>query len=160
MHRLGVCTEGIDHIAGMSGNAVIAPLEEAPNDMSEEQEAQEQGVETMQIRIAANETQIVYQLNDSQAAKDLYRQLPMTVAVEDFSNNEKIFYPTAALDTSDAPTAAGGAGVLAYYAPWGDVVLFYDSFGTNGSLYELGHATSGAGEISRLSGSITIEAVQ
>ena len=52
---------------------------------------------------------------------------------------------------------AGGAGVLAYYAPWGDVVMFYDSFGTNSSLYELGQAVSGADRIHEMSGTITID---
>ena len=140
-------------------STTTSPTEEAPNTTSSVQKTQEQEVEAMQIRITTDEVEIVYQLNDSQAAKDLYAQLPMSVAVENFSNNEKIFYPATALDTSNAPMAQGGAGVLAYYAPWGDVVLFYDRFGTNESLYELGYAISGAEEISRLSGSITIEAV-
>ena len=48
----------------------------------------------------------------------------LTIEVEDYSTNEKIFYPPQALDTTDAPLAEGGAGVLAYYAPWGDVVMF------------------------------------
>ena len=64
------------------------------------------------------------------------------------------------LDTSDTPLAEGGAGTLAYYAPWGDVVLFYDSFSANGSLYELGEAVSGAEDISQMTGTITVETVE
>ncbi|HIU68263.1 MAG TPA: hypothetical protein IAC64_12375 [Candidatus Caccomorpha excrementavium] len=82
---------------------------------------------------------------------------PFTIEVEDYSTNEKIFYPPQALDTADAPLAEGGAGVLAYYAPWGDVVMFYDSFRTNSSLYELGRAVSGADRIHEMSGTITID---
>ena len=92
-----------------------------------------------------------------QAAADLYSQLPLTIEVEDYSTNEKIFYPPEELDTGDAPEAAGGAGVLAYYEPWGDVVLFYDDFGTASGLHELGTVTSGSENISELSGSVRIE---
>lgn len=80
--------------------------------------------------------------------------------VENFSTNEKVFYPPQELDTSDTPLAEGGAGTLAYYAPWGDVVLFYDSFSANGSLYELGEAVSGAENIGQMSGTITVETVE
>lgn len=113
---------------------------------------------TISLRLTTEDgTVIEYALNDSQAAADLYSQLPLTIEVEDYSTNEKIFYPPEELDTGDAPEAAGGAGVLAYYEPWGDVVLFYDDFGTASGLYELGMVTSGSENISELSGSVRIE---
>lgn len=114
--------------------------------------------DTTFIRLTTEDgTVIEYSLNDSQAAADLYSQLPLTIEVEDYSTNEKIFYPPEELDTGDAPEAAGGAGVLAYYEPWGDMVLFYDDFGTASGLYELGTVTSGSENISELSGSVRIE---
>lgn len=109
----------------------------------------------MKISVKSGDIEIVYQLNDSKAAKDLYAQLPLTITVEPYSNNEIIFYPEA-LDTSDAPLAEGGAGSLAYYAPWGDVVLFYGSFNKNSSLFELGKIISGVENINKLSGTVTI----
>lgn len=113
---------------------------------------------TISLRLTTEDgTVIEYALNDSQAAADLYSQLPRTIEVEDYSTNEKIFYPPEELDTGDAPEAAGGAGVLAYYEPWGDVVMFYDDFGTASGLYELGMVTSGSENISELSGSVLIE---
>ena len=113
---------------------------------------------TISLRLTTEDgTVIEYALNDSQAAADLYSQLPLTIEVEDYSTNEKIFYPPEELDTGDAPEAAGGAGVLAYYEPWGDMVLFYDDFGTASGLYELGTVTSGSENISELSGSVRIE---
>jgi len=111
----------------------------------------------MKISVKSGNIEIIYKLNDSKAAKDLYAQLPLTIAVEPFSNNEIIFYPEK-LDTSDAPLADGGAGSLAYYAPWGDVVLFYGSFNRNSSLFELGKIISGVENINKLSGTVTITA--
>lgn len=110
-----------------------------------------------QLQVQFDGGTVVYALNDSSAADALLAQLPLTVEVEDYSTNEKIFYPPLPLDTTDAPPAEGGAGTLAYYAPWGDVVMFYDSFGPNPSLYELGRVVSGVEWIGQLSGTITIE---
>ena len=99
-------------------------------------------------------------LGGASAAASLGEQLPITVEVEDFSTNEKIFYPPQELDTSDTPAAEGGAGTLAYYAPWGDVVMFYGEYSENSSLYELGHVVSGGELIPELAGTVEIEAVQ
>lgn len=123
-------------------------------------ETEETDMESTQIAVTCGDVQVVYALNDSPAAQSLLSQLPLTVEVEDFSTNEKVFYPPQELDTTDTPLAEGGAGTLAYYAPWGDVVLFYDSFSANGSLYELGEAVSGAENIGQMSGAITVETVE
>ena len=123
-------------------------------------ETEEENVETSQISVTCGDMQVVYELNDSPTAQGLLSQLPLTVVVEDFSTNEKVFYPPQELDTTDTPLAEGGAGTLAYYAPWGDVVLFYDSFSTNGSLFELGEAVSGAENIGQMRGTITVETVE
>ena len=123
-------------------------------------ETEEENVETSQISVTCGDMQVVYELNESPTAQSLLSQLPLTVEVEDFSTNEKVFYPPQELDTSDTPLAEGGAGTLAYYAPWGDVVLFYDSFSANSSLFELGEAVSGAEDISQMTGTITVETVE
>lgn len=113
--------------------------------------------EPMQISVRADGGIVVFELNDSRAAQMLYEQLPLTIEVENYSTNEKIFYPPQELDTGDAPQADGGAGTLAYYAPWGDVVMFYGDFNPSGGLYELGNAVSGDAQISQLSGTVQIE---
>lgn len=111
---------------------------------------------TMKIQIENNQTMIVYELNESDGAKQLYEQLPMKVEVENFSTNEKIFYPPKKLDTKDTPMANAKTGTLAYYAPWSDVVMFYDDFGKGQGLYELGEVVSGKNDIKNLKGTITI----
>lgn len=114
--------------------------------------------EPMKIRVKANGKTIIFQLNDSGAAKELHAQLPLKTKVEDYGGKEKIFYPPKKLNTDHTPHADSTAGSLAYYAPWGDVVMFYQDFGKAPGLYELGHAVSGAEYIYGLSGTITIEA--
>jgi len=148
MHRLGINITGIEEIAGMSGKAIIET--KAPN-ASEEPSP-------MKISVTANGNTTVFELNNSPAAKDLYAQLPMDIEVENYSNNEKIFYPPRKLETTDTPQAnAHETGTLAYYAPWGDVVMFYGRFGAAAGLYMLGHAESGDEYIRGMSGTIRIQ---
>lgn len=52
------------------------------------------------------------------------------------------------------------SGTLAYYEPWADVVMYYAPFGQGSGLYELGRAVSGRENIEKLSGAITITAVE
>ena len=108
------------------------------------------------IEVRSGETAVTYALEDNAAADALLAQLPLTIEIEDYSTNEKIFYPPQALETAGAPAASGGAGVLAYYEPWGDVVLFYDGFSENASLFALGRAVSGAESIRDLTGTVTV----
>ena len=114
----------------------------------------------MQIRVSDGTNSITFMLNDSSAARSLYEQLPLTIDAQNYSTNEKIFYPKDKLDTSNTPLASGGLGVLAYYEPWGDVVMFYGSFRENSSLYALGTAITGTEMIENLSGEIMIEQIR
>ncbi|HIQ99131.1 MAG TPA: hypothetical protein IAB23_05580 [Candidatus Scybalocola faecavium] len=137
------------------GYAVENPEE---NEEAASEETEKTNTMAQQITIQFGEHTVVYELNDSEAAQDLYDQLPLTVEVEDFSTNEKIFYPPNSLDTADVPLASNGSGTLAYYEPWGDVVMFYGDYSQNPSLYELGHVVSGGELVSEMAGTITISA--
>ncbi len=117
------------------------------------------GEDATRIRVEGSSGVVVYELNDSEAAEALTAQLSLELEVSDFSDNEKVFYPPESLPTTGAPMARGGRGVLAYYRPWGDVVMFYDSFSPNSSLYELGHCVSGSSLIDSLRGTVRISLV-
>ena len=158
-------------VAVSSALIVIAILACAGQAMAEDQSAARSSVaqsannesnasevqSSMRLRVTANDKTTVFELNNSQAAKDLYAQLPLNIKVENYSDNEKIFYPPKKLNTSDTLLADAKAGTLAYYAPWGDVVMFYKKFGSATGLYELGQAVSGSENLSGMSGSIQVE---
>jgi hypothetical protein len=147
MHRLGVNVTGVDEIAGMSGSARI----------EKDEPSSRKDRTAMQISVKTNGSTTIFELNNSPAAKDLYAQLPLSIKVENYSDNEKIFYPPEKLNTTDTPHVDAKAGTLAYYAPWGDVVMFYGDFGSAPGLYELGHAISGSEYVKGMSGTIRIE---
>lgn len=146
-------------VSGCGESVGTEPEPEQGNELTAESEPEQElkmKETTMKISVKSADYEIIYELNNSQAARELYEQLPLTLEVEDFSTNEKTFYPPKELDTSDAPMADADRGTLAYYAPWADVVMFYDYFGKGGGLYELGEAVSGEEDIERLSGEIEI----
>lgn len=145
--------------ANMETEVVWLPAEtaETPGEEASEDETLS-GEAVMQIQVQGNGHTMVFELNDSPASRSLYRQLPLSLEVEDYGSNEKIFYPPDELEIGDTPlTEGGGAGGLAYFAPWGDVIMYYDSFGPYSGLYDLGTAISGGEWIDQLSGEILIE---
>lgn len=113
----------------------------------------------MKVQVSDQKHKIVFEVNDSDASKDLIKQLPLTTKIENYSDDEKIFYPQK-LKTSNTPMSQGRVGDLAYFAPWGDVVLYYKAFQSYSGLYQLGECVSGKDEISKLKGSVTIKLVK
>lgn len=109
----------------------------------------------MRIRVTAGGSEVIFELNDTSAAGALYAQLPLTVDVEENSDNEKVFYPEY-LDCTDAIEGDCSAGTLAYSSLDGNVVMYSGSASQEEGLYILGEAVEGAGNISGLTGEIEI----
>lgn len=116
----------------------------------------ERGEDKMEIQVQDNTHTVVFMLNNSVAAESLYTQLPLKIMVENYGSNEKIFYPPTKLNISNTPSAEGPAGTLAYFEPWGNVVMYYGSFGRYSGLYDLGIAVSGGEHIKELTGEISV----
>ena len=108
------------------------------------------------IQVKNQEKIIIYQLNESEAAKSLLAQLPLSKEVENYSHNEKIVYLSSTLDTAKTPSATGGIETLAYFEPWGNLVFYYGDFGPYPGLYELGQLVQGQEYIQHLSGTVEI----
>lgn len=112
---------------------------------------------TMKISVSDEKTKIVYELNGSEQSMALYSQLPLKVQIENYSTNEKIFFPREKLPLKNGLEDSGDSGTLAYFSPWGNVVLFYGKFKEYPGLFILGKAVSGAENIKDLSGSVNVE---
>ncbi|MFI9568457.1 cyclophilin-like fold protein [Streptomyces rishiriensis] len=113
----------------------------------------------MDIRVTLDGRPVDATLNDSPAARDFAELLPLTLDLKDFHQTERIADLPRRLTTSGAPEPAEPkAGDLAYYAPWGNLALFYrDGDSANADLLILGSIDADA---DRLAGAdrITIEA--
>ena len=114
--------------------------------------------ENMKISVSDGKNKIVYELNGSEQSKSLYSQLPLKAQIENYSTNEKIFYPKEKLPLKNGIEGSGDSGTLAYFSPWGNVVLFYGKFSEYPGLFILGKTASGAENIKKLSGMVSVEA--
>ena len=86
--------------------------------------------------------------------------MPLTVAVENYSNIEKIFQPPKKLDCSSVQEGDCPVGSIAYFSPWNNICMYYGNAPRYSGLYVMGKAVKGAGQIGKLSGQIKIEAVK
>ena len=98
-----------------------------------------QGDETMRIEIEVGGTVVVAALDDSAAARDFAALLPLALTLEDYHATEKISLLPRKLSTDGAPAGYDPSpGDLAYYAPWGNLAIFYRDFGYSTGLVRLG----------------------
>ena len=113
------------------------------------------------INVTDGSHSVTFELNGTSAARALYDMLPVTKEVQNYSTNEKIFYPETAINYgSDCIEDDCPAGTLALFSPWGNVVMYYGDAGKYNGLYVLGEAVEGADQISELSGNITVTQVE
>jgi hypothetical protein len=118
--------------------------------------------DTMRIRITLEDTVLTATLVDSQTTQDFISLLPLTLTLEDYAGTEKISDLPRRLSTEGAPPGSDpSVGDIAYYAPWGNLALYYNDFGYSSGLIILGTMDSG---IEALSGpgsvNVTIELIE
>lgn len=93
----------------------------------------------MRIRIILDQTVLTATLENTAATRDLWAMLPLTLPLEDHAGTEKIAYLPRPLSLVDAPSGSDpSAGDIAFYAPWGNLALFYRDFGYSRGLVPLG----------------------
>jgi hypothetical protein len=80
----------------------------------------------MKIRLIINGKPVSATLVDNPTSRDFLSLLPLSVTLEDYAATEKITYLPGKLSTAGAPSGSDpSVGSIAYYAPWGNVALFY-----------------------------------
>jgi len=115
---------------------------DAPAERSAEPSAAQPG--TMKIRLKANGKTVTATLADNATARDFLSLLPMTLELEDYAATEKIAYPPRKLSTAGSPAGSDpSVGDIAYYAPWGNLAIFYRDFGYSRGLVILGKIGGG-----------------
>jgi hypothetical protein len=79
------------------------------------------------IRITFGDTELTARLDDTATARDLAAQLPLTLTFRDHNAIEKPAPLPRELSLDGAPGAHNpAAGDIGYWAPGGDLVLYYD----------------------------------
>jgi hypothetical protein len=100
---------------------------------------------TLKINIRLEDRIIPATLNDSKAAQDFASMLPLSLTLEDYASTEKISDLPSKLSTDGAPPGFDpSVGDIAYYAPWGNIAIYYRDFEYSSGLVSLGTVASGA----------------
>jgi hypothetical protein len=111
----------------------------------------------MKIRIEIESTFVTATLHDTEAARDFASLLPLTMTLEDYNSTEKIAYLPRKLTTTGAPAGSDpDIGDITYYAPWGNLAIFYRPFGYSNGLVVLGRLDDGIEQLSASSGDIPV----
>jgi len=83
-------------------------------------------------------------LYDNPTAKDFASLLPLSLNLEDYNSTEKISNLSKKLSTQNAPAGFDpSTGDITYYAPWGNIAIFYKDFSYSSGLISLGKITDG-----------------
>ena len=97
----------------------------------------------MKIRIDVEGTKLSATLDDGEASRDFASLLPLALTLEDYASTEKIAYLPRKLSTNGAPPGTDAAvGDVSYYAPWGNMALFYRPARYASGLVRLGRIES------------------
>jgi hypothetical protein len=100
---------------------------------------------TMKIRLTVNGKALTATLIDNATSRDFLSLLPMTLTLEDYAATEKISQLPRRLSTEGAPAGIDpSVGDITYYAPWGNLAIFYRDFRYASGLIRLGTIDSGA----------------
>lgn len=94
---------------------------------------------SLMVNIKVGDRTITATMEDNVAARDFLARLPLEVALRDYANTEKIFYPSPALTIQGTPRGCTPTpGDITIYAPWGNVAIFYKNFPGNNDLIKIG----------------------
>jgi hypothetical protein len=115
--------------------------------ISEAQSMKNDGIkksDSVKIRLRVKDKSITATLIDSKTTRDFISLLPLTLTLEDYAGTEKISNLPKRLSTENAPSGSDpSVGDIAYYAPWGNLAIFYRDFGYSSGLVILGKIDSG-----------------
>ena len=96
--------------------------------------------------------EIFIDLLDTPMVHAFLTQRPMTLMSEDFNGNEKNNYLQQKLSIASDIHAEATKGNFCYYAPWGNLAVFYQDIGYSESLSILGTVRSGKDLLARQNG--------
>lgn len=112
----------------------------------------------MKIRLTLNGASVTATLADNPSARDFASLLPLRLTLRDYASAEKIADLPRRLVTEGSPGGSDArAGDIAYYAPWGNLAIFYKGAGYATGLIPLGRIDAGAKDVQTAGGVVVIE---
>lgn len=118
---------------------------------------EEEPAKDVRIRLTFNNREIIVKMNDNSTSRDLVKKLPLKLTFKDHSGTEKISYLPQKLSAEGSPSGYDpSVGELAYYAPWGNICIYYHDFGYSTGLVPLGSIESGMESLTSIDGDFTV----
>jgi hypothetical protein len=111
----------------------------------------------MTITLLSDDTELSTTLVDGEATQDFLALLPLELTLSDYRRTEKISDLPRRLSTAGAPAGHDPeVGDIAYYAPWGNLPIFYEAGEYSPGLVKLGHIDSAIEALADDSGELTV----
>jgi hypothetical protein len=111
----------------------------------------------MKLKITIGSNTATANLYDNPTSRDFASLLPLSLTLEDYNGTEKISNLSRKLAAKDAPAGFDpSTGDITYYAPWGNLALFYKDFSYSTGLISLGKITSGIDAL-KVSGQVAVK---
>lgn len=83
----------------------------------------------MRIKMTFDGRIMTATLYDNPSARDFFSMLPLDLAIEDYSSNEKIAYlPRKLTEEGSGPFGNERPYDLCYFVPWGNLAMFYADY--------------------------------
>ena len=129
-------------LSGMVANAHAE--QDHPTAPTASRDVSYQRTSAMKISIKIQDRVITATLSDNATARDFASLLPMTVTLNDYASTEKVSNLPRRLPTQGAPEGSDpSVRDITYYAPWGNLAIFYRDFHYSSGLIKLGRIASG-----------------
>jgi hypothetical protein len=114
-------------------------------------------MEDVKVKLTFNNEVAIVNMYDNPTSRDFLSQLPLTITLEDYGGTEKISYLSKKLSTEEAPSGSDpSVGDFAYYAPWGNLAIYYKDFGFSNGLITLGKIESGLENLETMKDNFTV----
>ena len=106
--------------------------------------------ENMKIKMHLDGEVLTATLAEGAAPRDFLALLPLELTLRDYASTEKVGDLPARLSIEGAPPGFDpDVGDITYYAPWGNLAIFYRDFGFAQGLVKLGRFDSNVDELAR-----------
>ncbi|KRF57083.1 MULTISPECIES: cyclophilin-like fold protein [Priestia] len=124
----------------------------------EPEQSKEDSISNARIKLTFDNKEVVVRMYNNPISKDFLARLPLTVTFEDYIGKEKISILQKKLSIDDVQAGnQSKKGDFAYYAPWGNLAIFYKDFeDSTNDLMILGQIESGKENFENVDGAFTV----
>lgn len=106
------------------------------------------------VRMSFHQEEIIVELFDNPVSREFLSLLPLELEFDDYAHAEKIAYLPNKLKTQ-GPLGSEIKGDFTYYAPWGNLAVFYKGYGNAHGLFMIGRILSGKDRLAKMDSRFT-----